>query len=353
MSTPRPPPVSTTAPHGPRAQSAPPRRGLRDSPGSPKKDKKDVPAWAQSPFSKQITRNQALIGKLLEDNTLVRVLRGANATVDAYDANYHSQSHYPNTMGHVRHFGNVVGRIELHKAGTRAAAAGTRPSNWFPTAPPKDNLTRPSSASSGVSFEKQITRKQDVNGKLLEDNTMSLFLFGRAGKGPEYYDKAYDSLTKPVKVSHRPRPGSGHHNFNKQVGRLPFGRDGSRSAADGHAASFWEPGMSYRPEGKNNGKAPSFEKNNGRGPLHLSGMRGAPPPPREAATYSGETRPQSAIAILRSVAENGPSSFGSKRQARARADRPISEPARHIYTLSWDKSQTREQWTAQPLRIER
>ena len=47
--------------------------------GSPtKKDgKKDaVPAWAQQPFQKQITRNQALIGKLLEDNTLVRVLRG-------------------------------------------------------------------------------------------------------------------------------------------------------------------------------------------------------------------------------------------------------------------------------------
>ena len=63
-------------------------------------------------------------------------------------------------------------------SGTRAAADGTFPSNWYPTKPPKDDMTRPASASSGIKFEKQITRKQDVNGKLLEDIPMTRFLFG-------------------------------------------------------------------------------------------------------------------------------------------------------------------------------
>jgi len=318
--------------------------------GSP--TKKDTPAWAQQPFQKQITRNQALIGKLLEDNTLVRVLRGADTSVDVYDTNYDFQSHNQNNMGHVRQFQNVVGRIDFAKAGSRAAAAGTKPSNWFPAAPPKDHLTRPASASSGVAFQRQITRRQDVNGKLLEDNSMTRFLFGQMGNGPEYYEKAMDSLMKPLAVSHRPRVGPGQHNFVKQVGRLPPSRAGSRSAAEGSQPSYWEPGMSYTVEGKNAGKAPSFDRNIGRVDLHLSGMRGAPPGPSLAADYAGgSTRPQSAIAMLRSAADNVPSSFGTKRQAPV--DRPIAERVRkHVYTLAWDKSSTRDQWTAQSLRLQ-
>jgi len=335
-------------PTGWRAQSAPAGRKAPKEPsiaGSPNKDgkKEAVQLWAQQPFQKQITRNQALIGKLLEDNTLVRVLRGAETSVDVYDTNYDFQSHNQNTMGHVRQFGNVVGRIDLSKAGSRAAAAGTKPSNWFPAAPPKDSLTRPASASSGVAFNKQITRRQDVNGKLLEDNSMTRFLFGQMGNGPEYYEKAMDSLMRPLNVSHRPKIGTGQHSFGKQVGRLPFSRAGSRSSAEGSQPSYWEPGISYDPEGKNARKAPSMERNIGRVALHLSGMRGAPPGPTLAADASGgSTRPQSAIAMLRSAADHVPSSFGSKRQAHA--DRPIPEIAKkHVYTLSWDKASTRDQ----------
>ncbi|KAL3915022.1 MAG: hypothetical protein SGPRY_007405 [Prymnesium sp.] len=290
-----------------RALSAPPRK--REEPPSRKEPKKEPPAWAQSPFQKQITRNQALIGKLLEDNTLVRVLRGAQTGVEVYDpAKYGSLSHHLNTSGHVRQFGSVVGRIDLSKAGSRSAAAGAKPSMWFPTAPAKDDLTRPASASSGIAFDKQITRKQDVNGKLLEDNTMALFLFGSAGKGPEYYEKAHDTLTKPLNVSHRPRPGTGQQTFSKQIGRLPFNRAGSRAASEGCCTSYWEPGMAYTTQGKNN-----------------------------------------AACLL----AQGPSSFGNKRQGRGLSDRPIAEAApKHIYTLAWDKAQTREKWIAQPLRIQ-
>jgi len=181
---------------------------------------------------------------------------------------------------------------------------------------------------------------------------MTRFLFGQMGNGPEYYEKAMDSLMRPLNISHRPRIGHGQHAYGKQVGRLPLSRAGSRSAAEGSQPSYWEPGMSYTTEGKNNGKAPSFERNIGRVDLHLSGMRGAPPGPTLAADYAGgSTRPQSAIAMLRSAADSVPSSFGNKRQAHG--DRPIPEIAKkHVYTLAWDKSSTRDQWAAQPLRIQ-
>ena len=164
-----------------RAQSARARKDQSSVPSPQRKDKNDAfPAYAQPPFHKQITRNQAIMGKLLEDNTLVRVLRGAETSVDVYDTNFEFQSHNRNNLGHVRQFATVIGRTEFSKSGTRAAAAGTKPSNWRPLAPPNDSLVRPASASSGPSFERQITRQQDVNGKLLEDNSMTRFLFGQA-----------------------------------------------------------------------------------------------------------------------------------------------------------------------------
>ena len=107
--------------------------------------KEVIPAYMQPPFAKQITRNQAMVGKLLEDQAMVRVLRGASSNDIAYAPNFESQSHSHN-LGAVRRFGDIVGRIELHRSGTRSAAQGTFPSNWRPTAPPNDSITRPSSA---------------------------------------------------------------------------------------------------------------------------------------------------------------------------------------------------------------
>ena len=128
---------------------------LPKSPG-----KKEVPAYMRAPFAKQITRKQAVMGKMLEDNAMVRVLRGASSNDIVYDPNIDAQSHSHN-LGAVRRFGDVVGRIDIHRSGTRLAAQGVFPSNWRPTAPPNDGVTRPSSASSGVAFDKQITRKQE------------------------------------------------------------------------------------------------------------------------------------------------------------------------------------------------
>merc|ERR1719453_2721026 len=144
---------------------------------------------------------------------MVRVLRGASSNDIVYDPQFSAQSHSKD-LGAVRRFGDIIGRVSEEKVGTRAAAQGTFPSHWRPTAPPNDGMTRPASASSGVAFQRQITRKQDVNGKLLENIAMTRFLFGSEGQGPEYYERAHDSLMVPLHVSHRPRVGSGQQVFS-------------------------------------------------------------------------------------------------------------------------------------------
>lgn len=61
-----------------------------------------------------------------------------------------------------------------------------------------------------------------------------------------------------------------------QVGRLPASRCGSRSAANGSHPSFFEPGKLFTNEKTQQKQVPSFDKQTGRVPLYLSGMRGAP-----------------------------------------------------------------------------
>jgi len=277
--------------------------------GGTKKKNKGVPAYMQPPFAKQITRTQAINGKLLEDNTMVRVLRGASSNDVIYDPKFAAQSH-SRDLGAVRRFGDIIGRVSEGKVGTRAAAQGSFPSNWRPTAPPNDTMTRPASASSGVAFQRQITRKQDVNGKLLENIAMTRFLFGSAGKGPEYYERAFDSLMNPLHISNRPRVGNGQQVFSKQVGRMPLNRTGTRSAADGTFPSHWEPGMGYSETIPKPKQVSNFSKQGGRTELHLPRPRIAP----EAA-------------------------------------RPIAEgPKKHVEAHSFNKQLTREQWTSRPLR---
>lgn len=319
------------------------------SPSGGQKKKKGVPAYMQPPFMKQITRTQAINGKLLEDNTMVRVLRGASSNDIIYDPKFAAQSH-SRDLGAVRRFGDIIGRVSEEKVGTRAAAQGTFPSHWRPTAPPNDGMTRPASASSGVAFQRQITRKQDVNGKLLENIAMTRFLFGSEGQGPEYYERAHDSLMVPLHVSHRPRVGSGQQVFSKQMGRLPLNRTGTRSAADGTFPSHWEPGMGYSETIPKARQVNNFQKQPGRVELHLSGMRGAPPNKALAADFQGPARPQSAMAVLRGDTGNQPGG-APRRRVAPEAARPIPEgPRKKVEVHSFNKQLTREQWANRPLR---
>ena len=328
------------------AQAAP------TAPPARKDKKKGIPAYAQPPFMKQISRVQAINGKLLEDNTMVRVLRGTSSNDIVYEPNYRAQSH-SRDLGAVRRFGDIVGRLETSKVGTRAAAQGSFPSHWRPLAPPKDDMTRPASASSGVRFERQITRKQDVNGKLLENITMTRMLFADQQGGPEYYEKAHGSLMQPLATSHVKRIGVGQHKFMRQMGRLPLHRTGTRSAAQGVYPSHWEPGMGYSESIPRANNVANFGRDLGRVELHLSGMRGAPPKAALAADYQGDTsskRPQSATAIL----QQGGDGSGMKRrpQSAAATIRPIPEgPKKHIECHSFSKQLTRDQWTSRPVRI--
>jgi hypothetical protein len=312
-----------------------------------KKKKEGIPAYMQQPFMKQITRSQAINGKLLEDNTMVRVLREASSNDIVYDPKQTAHSHYRN-IGAVRRFGDIIGRVQENKTGARAAASGSFPSNWRPTAPPNDAMTRPASASSGVAFNRQITRKQDVNGKLLENIAMTRFLFGSAGAGPEVYENAHDTMMGPLHVSHRPRVGSGQHVFAKQIGRPPLNRTGTRAAADGTFPSHWEPGMGYSETIPKSRQVADFMKQNGRTELHLSGMRGAPPKAALAADYQGPTRPQSAMAALRGGTDPA---AANRRRAPVDTGRPIPEgPRKHIEVHAFSRQLTREQWGNRPLR---
>ena len=216
-------------------------------------------------------------------------------------------------------------------------------------------MTRPQSASSGVAFQRQITRKQDVNGKLLENITMTRMLFAEnGGGGPEYYEDAHGSMMKPLATSHIKRIGVGQHKFTKQMGRLPFNRSGTRAAAQGTFPSHWEPGMGYSESIPRASHVANFAKDMGRVELHLSGMRGAPPKASLAADYVGSSgaRPQSAMAVLRGGGDGGMPGQGKKRPQSAAANiRPIPEgPKKHIQVGSFSKQLTREQWTSRPMR---
>jgi len=280
-----------------------------------------------------------------------------------YEPNDQAQSHSKN-YGHVRTFSSQVGRLELNRVGTRAAANGIFPSNWYPSKAPNDSMTRPGSASSGIKFEKQITRRQDVNGKLLENLAMTRFLFGAGiSAGPEVYDGAYDTMMKPGCSSHLKKIGQGQHHFRRQVGRIPLNRQGTRAAADGIYPSHWEPGAGYTASFVNTGKKQmGFDRQVGRVELHLSGMRGAPARADLAADFNpsgsgGAERPQSAMAQLRAAEKND--GFG-KKKGRARTAAPMARPEKQLIypasmkknvpTANMSKQLTRDQWTSQVIR---
>ena len=173
----------------------------RKMPGARKEGRQ---LYEKEPFEKQITRSQAVTGKLREDVQMVRVLlseQGYGLIDKMYDPNLECQSHM-RELGKSREFGRQAGRIPLDRLGTRASAEGVTSDNWYPVAPENveryEKVAKKSAPSSGIHFEKQITRRQDVNGKLLEDIQMTRFLFGaNMVQGPEFYDKAYDTMLEP------------------------------------------------------------------------------------------------------------------------------------------------------------
>ena len=178
---------------------------------------------------------------------------------------------------------------------------------------------------------------------------MTRFLFGEDGNGPEYYEKAHDSLMQPLPTSNIKRIGIGQHRFTKQTGRLPLNRAGTRSAAQGTFPSHWEPGMGYSESIPHATNVSNFATALGRCELHLSGMRGAPPKASLAADFAGPARPQSAMAMLR--AGGAPGGLPKRRAPPAEASRPIPEgPKKHIQVASFTKQLSREAWTSKPIR---
>lgn len=210
-------------------------------------------------------------------------------------------------------------------------------------------MTRPASASSGVHFSKQTTRRQDVTGKLLEDKAMNKFLFGSIERGVEYYEKAHDQLSKPLPVAHRKRVGMGQQRFRNQIGRVPMRVSGARVAAEGTQPSYWEPGMGYLANMSVNTRGQRFDRQLGRVKLYLAGMRGAPS--RGQLGDSEYARPMSAMAAL----HGGEGNWGApqkKPPAHLSGPKPHrgNLPVRHVPCPAMDKQLSREAWVSKPLR---
>jgi len=309
------------------------------------------PLRQRQPFDKQTTRSSAVHGKLLDDLQMTRVLLGQNMLNDvAYQVNEKALSSYKN-LGGCRDFSQQRGRVPMSKQGTRIAAEGTYESHWSAKAPPNIDLTRTGRPSTGIPFSKQITRLQDINGKLLEDIAMTRVLFAAGSNpGPEYYQRSMDSMDTPIYTSSRKRVGIGTRSFGSMIGRVPMHKSGSRASAAGSAPSNWEPGAGYSPVMHRGSGSLSFEKQAGRVPLHLSGLRGAPPNP-DFSNFSGARRPQTAMALIRAeVAAGGAAPKKKPVQVIHRPPHAGNLPKRHVPTSNFDKSLSREQWTSQVMR---
>mmetsp|Transcript_2513 Transcript_2513/g.5301 ORF Transcript_2513/g.5301 Transcript_2513/m.5301 type:complete len:322 (-) Transcript_2513:100-1065(-) len=314
---------------------------------SPGKAGKAVPAWAKQPFEKQLWRDKAVQGKLLEDAQMTRVLtgKGGNAVLDQDATWVPDQSKLSHFRDHgvVADFGQQLGRIDLARLGSRSTADGARESHWRPEKPASIALTKPRVPSSGVQFAKQTTREQGVTGKLLEDMAMTRFLVGTGGaNGHEYYDGAHDSLETPSRASHRARNGVGNHSFGSQTGRLSLARSGQRSAVEGSRPSYWEPGLGYSHE-KRHGKVRSWDKQIGRVDLNVTGMRGAPA--KVNPNLGSESAPR------RPATVGSASSFGGRAPMHiAHKHHRGIMPVTHVMTTSMDKQLSREAWASKPIR---
>ena len=128
------------------------------APGGKGKGKGDkVPAYLQQPFQKQITRVQA-INELLEDSTMVRVLRGTSSNDIVYDPKFSAQSHAHN-LGAVRRFGDLVGRlpptrparVRLHRAPSHPTGGRRRRQTTRSRGPAPRRAASPSSGRSRAS----------------------------------------------------------------------------------------------------------------------------------------------------------------------------------------------------------
>ncbi|KAG8469804.1 hypothetical protein KFE25_006259 [Diacronema lutheri] len=145
-------------------------------------------------MARQLPRAKATTGYLLLNDSMRKLALGPRADgPEAYEGLVRDTMLTPSitrpslTRSHID-FSRTVGRGG-RRSGARLAAMSTGEGHWRPTKVPSIALTRPRSNSSGVGWEKQITRQQAVTGKLLEDQAINKFLNGAGAQGgADFYD---------------------------------------------------------------------------------------------------------------------------------------------------------------------
>lgn len=216
-------------------------------------------------FEKQTTRNKAVYGKLLNDVAMTKMLMATDW--------------------------NQGGR------------------DWYDGA--ADSMLKPlitsrRPASTGVKFEKQITRKQAVCGKLLTDVAMTRMLLGADwSQGGDSLASEPDSFLNPPPT--RKRPNVGQHRFNRQIGRVAY---------------------------------------------HVAGMRGAPAKPGLGEKVVGGALLDAYAEEASSRASSAPGAGGAKGlTAFATLTDVPQRPRLHVSVPDMSRQLPRARWTQQPMRI--
>jgi hypothetical protein len=193
------------------------------------------PSW-----DKQITRQQAVVGKLLEDQQMNKFLFGTRG--DSEDRMYVPDLSVKAGTHAVRsvNFARAIGRADAMK-GSALASPPAIDSNFI--APDSvlaaERLTRPTGPR-GIAMSRQISRSKATTGHLLlDDSTRNLAKGAKPDESRIVQEggAASDTMLNPSIT--RRRSATGHHDFSRSLGRNDPARSGSRLSAAAATGVYW------------------------------------------------------------------------------------------------------------------
>lgn len=189
-----------------------------------------APAW-----STQITRKQAVVGKLLEDVSMNKVLNGVRGEHEDRMFVPDDSVKAGSQPKRAPDFSRTLGR-ETRLSGSRLAASPPSCIEFIaPEAVAKaERLTRPSSPQP-IRLGKQVSRSKATNGFLLLDGSMRKLAIGSKGGDPGPYQDVTSVLTQSVT-----RQRLRQVDMSRSLGR-DGAKSGSRMSAMGTNEGHWRP----------------------------------------------------------------------------------------------------------------
>jgi len=200
----------------------------------------------------------------------------------------------------------------------------------------KPHITRPSSSNVGVPFGKQLSRKEAVVGKLLNDVAMTRMLTGTDwSQGGDHLaaEAEIDTFLKPPPT--RKRAFLGQHHFNKQIGRVEYHVAGLRGAPA-------KPNLGEKVTHHRSIRMQAQEDARAKRAMSAPPNRHSVEASRSAAKAGSSLgRPTSAV---KAVGDNAVNPFATITDIPQR-------PKAHVRVPTFEKQMPRERWTQQPMRL--